>query len=316
MAVYYATIPQQVSTEEVFVSANSEVLSGMDGIVVAAHGDERMGDFFTLSKDQVFRACIEPRDILARVCDGAALGFLTIRLEDRSVHISRTFPTREVDDCSIPQFDHYPVMIALVAHQGFSDDKSIHAEYERCLDLLEPIAGGNRFTLSYEEIKKVLMHFQLAPKNLPKLLRKLGVGEDGVVKAHGEIQELHQFGPADFDLAGVALRFGFRGLYSVYPEHATYSVTNYPLVDYSRFCDLVDMGFPNILASIGRRYCSFHCKDGRITRTLEGNRFDIYRTKTKRTVTVSFDQHADEDPPVRLFSGGVRSKLASIGIEL
>lgn len=121
-----------------------------------------------------------------------------------------------------------------------------------------------------------------------------------------------QFANFTIDLA----RYGFRGLYSVYPEWPVHGVTNYPNEACSRFCSLVDSKDSRVLASIGRRHCAFRCQDGRITRTLEGNRFDVCRTKTRRSVTVSFDQYSDEEPPVRSFSGGVRARLAGLGVKI
>lgn len=288
----------------------------MDGIAVAVHGDERMGEFFSLSEDEVFRACIDPRDIVARICDGASVGFLSIRSGDRSVRVSRTFPSLEVADGSRPRCESYSVMVTLVGYQDFADDERIHSEYENWLDLFDHGIGRNRFCRSYGESKDIMLEYQLRPENVEPLLRRLRVGLDASVEVHGDIQELQEFKPAGFDLAGCSLRFGFRGLYSVYSDSQGVGVTNYPFEAYDRFCKLVDCDLPGILASVGRRRCSFRCKDGSITRTLGGNRFDVYRTKTRRTVSIGFEQYADEDPPVRLFSGGVRKQLAGIGIKV
>jgi hypothetical protein len=143
-------------------------------------------------------------------------------------------------------------------------------------------------------------------------LRKLGLGENQNLAAYGEVQEKVEFKRFSVDLK----RFGFRGFYSVYPQWPIHSSTNYHADAYGRFCAMVDLGSPGVSGSVGKRYCSFRCQDGRNTRTLALNLFDIYRTKTRRSLTVSFEQYADEDPPVRAFSGGVRKRLAALGMKI
>ena len=156
------------------------------------------------------------------------------------------------------------------------------------------------------------MHYRIRASRVPEFLRYLGLNEPNRVQAHGEVRELGNITPYPLELSS----YGFRSLYSVYPEWPIAGVTNYQGPACARFCELVDVPDSGVLVSVGRRHCAFRCKAGGCTRTLAGNQFDVYCTKTRRSLRVSFDRYADEDPPVREFSGGVRSRLAQLGMKI
>jgi len=308
MATYYAKIPSDVSAKQVFDAVSAEVVTAMDGIVVAAHGDERMGDFFSPAADEVFKACIDRREIFQKLADGSSLGMLCINRRDWSVHINRTFTKTVEDDRTVPNRDHYSVRVNLKSYPHIGNDARKMTDYATWLDPLEPLTG-NRVSESWGITKDLNMFFRVRPSDLVPLLRKLGLPDGRDVEAFGDVQERVKLTMFTVDFS----RFGFRGLYSVYSEWPVNSSTNYPNDAYVRFCGIVDSKNSGVRASVGRRNCAFQCKDGRTTRTLDGNQFDVYRTKTRRTVTVSFEQYADNDPPVRMFSSGVRKRLAALG---
>jgi len=312
MATYYATIPSDVSAKLVFDAVSAEVISAMDGVCVAVQGDERMGEYFSTTDDEVFKACTNPKEILQKICDGGSIGTLCVSGGGWSVRISKQFPRLVVDDSKVPCRDHYSVTVTLIAPDCFRDDAAIQQEYTRWLVPLETPDRANRVSRIHGVTKDVAMGYRIRASLLPAFMSRLGLGERNEVEAYGEVQEKGQLTNFSVDLA----RYGFRGLYSVYPEWPIHGITNYPNEACTRFCSLVDSHDSRVLASIGRRHCAFRCKDGRSTRTLEGNRFDVYRTKTRRSVTVSFDQYADEDPPVRAFSGGVRARLAGLRVKI
>ena len=312
MATYYARIPSDVSAKLVYDAVSAEVIKAMDGISVAAQGDERMGKYFSLADDEVFKACTDSEEILQKICDGASFGTLCVSGDGWNVRLCRRYPRLVVDDCTVPTREHYSVTVKLIAHPSFGDDAAIMREYARWLDPLETPDTANQITQSHGETKDVLMGYRIRASHVPALMRRLGLGRGNGVGAYGEVQETEKIRNFSVDLA----RYGFRGLYSVYPEWPVPGVTNYSSEASNRFCALIDANDNGVLASVGRRHCAFRCKDGRSTRTLEGNRFDVYLTKTRRSLTVSFDQYADEDPPVRAFSGGVRARLAGIGLKI
>ncbi len=312
MATYYATIPSDVSAKQVFDAVSAEVTNAMDGLCVAAQGDERMGEYFSTTDDEVFKACTNSKEILDKISDGAAIGTLCVNSGGWTVRLCRQFPRLVVDDSKVPFRDHYSVTVTLIGPDCFWDTAAIQQEYTKWLVPLEAADRANRVTRIHGATKDVSMAYRLHASQLPIFMRRLGLGERNEVEAYGEVQEKGQFTNFSVDL----VRYGFRGLYSVYPEWPIHGITNYPNKACTRFCTLVDAHDSRVLASIGRRHCAFRCKDGRKTRTLEGNRFDVYRTRTRRSLTVSFDQYADEDPPVRAFSGGVRARLAELRVRI
>lgn len=312
MATYHSIIPSGVLAKQVFDAVGEEVICAMDGICAVAWGDERMGEYFSITEDEVFKACTDSKEILQKICDGASVGTLIVGGDGWSIRLCRRYPRIVPDDSTIPCWEHYSVTVALIGHPSFGDDAAIKEEYARWLDLLEEPDSTNRITQSYGATKDVLMGYRIRASQLPAFMRRLGLGERNGDVAYGEVQEMERFTSFSVDLA----RYGFQGLYSVYPEWPIHGVTNYPSEACTRFCALIDAHDSGVLASVGRRHCAFRCKDGRSTRTLEGNRFDVYRTKTRRCLTVSFDQYADDDPPVRAFSGGVRNRLAALGVKL
>jgi hypothetical protein len=312
MASYRATIPAEIPAKQVFDAVNGEVAAAMNGIVVTAAGDERMADFFSIAQDEVFKACTDPREILDKLSDGASLGRLCVDHRQWNVRLSRHFPKQVEDDCSIPLRDHYSVTVTLKSYPHIINEARKLADHASWLAPLEPPMWGNRVCENWGSTTDLLMLYRIPIPDVLAFLRKLGLGENQNLEAYGEVQEKVEFKRFSVDLK----RFGFRGCYSVYPEWPIHSSTNYRADAYGRFCTLVDSGSPGVLGSVGKRYCSFRCQDGRNTRTLALNQFDIYRTKTRRSLTVSFEQYADEDPPVGAFSGGVRKRLAALGMKI
>lgn len=312
MATYHAKIPSGVSASQVFDAVSAEVVGAMDGISVSAHGDERIGEYFSVSDDEVFKACADTREVLQKLCDGSSVGYLCVSGDGWSVQLCRHYTKIVVDDCTVPSRDYYSVIVTLIGSPCFGDDAAVQQEYTRWLAPLEEADTANRITRSYGVTKDVWMSYRIRSSQVPAFMRRLGVGDRSGVEAYGEVQETGKITSFSLDLD----RYGFRGLYSVYPEWPFPGVTNYSSEACGRFCALIDAHGSGVLASLGRRHCAFRCRDGRSTRTLEGNRFDVYRTKTRRSLTVSFDQYADEDPPVRTFSGGVRTRLAVLGVKL
>ena len=312
MATYHATIPSEIPAKNVFDAVNAEVAAAMDGIAVCASGDERMSEFFSLADDEVFKACTDPRDILEKLTDGGSFGWICIDHGQWNVRLSRHFPKRVEDDRSVPVRDHYDACVTLKSYPHFNNEEQKLADHESWHGPLEPPIWGNRVSEFWGTTKDLLMSYRIRTANVVDFLAKLGIGKDGSLETYGEVQEKVAFEPSQIDLK----QFGFRGLYSVYPEWPTPSSTNYPSDAYERFCALVDSGGPGVLASVGKRYCSFRCQDGKHTRTLALNKFDVHRTKTKRSLSISFEQYADEDPPVRAFSGGVRKRLAALGMKI
>lgn len=312
MAYYFAKVQPGVATKQVFDAVSAEITSSMKGICVVASGDERMGRYFSVAEDEVFKACTNSAEILQKVCDGASVGRLCVHAESWRMNLYRRYPRIVVDDATLPSRDYYFVSVTLIASDCFENKAAIEKQYANRLDPLETPSFGNRVCEIHGPTKDVVLHYRIHTSQLPNYLHQLGVGERDDVEAYGEVQELKQITSFSVDPA----RYDFRGLYSVYPDWSAYKVTNYANDTYARFCDLIDNDNSGLLISVGRRHCAFRCKDGSSTRTLEGNYFDISRTKVKRSLAISFDQYADEDPPVRTFSGGVRARLAELGIKI
>jgi hypothetical protein len=312
MAKYYANIPEGVLTKEIFEAVSAEVVTSMDGIVVDAHGDERMGDFFCPKTEEIFKACISPREIYEKLSDGAALGRLCLSRGSLEVLVSRSFSKLVEDDCAVPVRDHYSVGVKLRSYPYMGNDERKKADYESWLSRF-PLQSvdGDKVCESWGVTKHLCMNYQVSVPELLTFVGKLGLPESGELQAYGDIQERGKLTPFSVDLA----RYGFRGLYSVYSEWPVRWSTNFPDDSYVRFCGVLDSS-SGVFLSVGRRYCAFRCTDGRSTRTLAMNQFDIYPTKTRKRITVGFDQYADEDPPVGAFSGGVRKRLANFGVKI
>lgn len=311
MASCTAVIPPSISALDVFDTVSREIVASMEGISVAAYGDERIGNFFSVTEDRIFKTCTDAREIYQKVCDGSAIGTLSLRGDGWSASLDCPWHT-VVDDCTIPKQEHYAVSIALINHPGFGSEDVVANEYAKRLGLLEEPGDYVRKTSeSWGDTRDVCLNYRIRFSRVPEFLRHLGLPDDDRIQTNGEIQELEKIAPFFVDF----VRYGFRGLYAVYSEPVR-RVTNYPLEARARFCALVDAPDSGVLASVGRRHCAFRCKDGRVTRTLAGNRFDIHQSKTKRSLTIDFERYEDTDPPVKMFSGAVREHLAALGMKI
>ena len=206
MATYYSTIPSDVSAKLVFDAVSAEVISAMDGVCVAAQGDERMGEHFSTADDEVFKACTDSKEILQKICDGASIGTLCVSAGGWSVRLSRQFPRLVVDDSKVPCRDHYSVTVTLIAPDCFRDDAAIQEEYTRWLDPLEAPDRANRVSRTYGVTKDVSMGYRIRAPLLPAFMRRLGLGDRSEVEAYGEVQEKGQLTNFSVDLA----HYGFR----------------------------------------------------------------------------------------------------------
>lgn len=312
MAQYYSAIPNSVSAKQVFECINREVVGGMDGIIVEAHGDERMADYFSVEKDIVYKACTDPEEILEKVEAGSLVGRLVLQSKEWSVSLCRNLSKQAEDDLSIPEFTFYTVGVTLISYPYMKDDRKIMMEYQKWLDPLEA-CEGNSTTGSYGKTIDVILNYRLPRDRILRFIKLLFLKTSGSFEAAcGQIQERARMRNVQLDLA----RYGFRGLYSVFPDWPVASVSNFGLSKYEQFCAAIDSAPRGVFVSIGRCYLSYGAKDGRITRTLGGNRFQIYNTKTRRSVSVGFEQYSNEDVPVRLFSGKIRAKLKTLDISI
>ena len=101
---------------------------------------------------------------------------------------------------------------------------------------LEKPDTANQITQSHGGTKDVLMGYRIHASRVPAFMRRLGLGKRNGVGAYGEVQEREEITNFSVDLA----RYGFRGLYSVYPEWPIPGVTNYSSEASNRFCALID----------------------------------------------------------------------------
>lgn len=177
MATYHATIPSDVSAQLVFDALSAEVVRSMDGVCVAVHGEERMGEYFSTAKDEVFKACDDPKEILQKIGNGASVGTLCVNGGGWSVRLSRQFPRWVVDDSKVPCRYHYTVTVTLIGADAFRDDAAIEQEYSRWLVPLELPDQGNRVSRIYGATKDVAMGYRIRASLLPAFMSRLGMGE-------------------------------------------------------------------------------------------------------------------------------------------
>jgi hypothetical protein len=315
MAEYFAVIPKTVSTQSVFDAINREVVGGMDGIIVVAHGNEKMGNYFSMDKDLVYKACIEQREILDKINSNRKIGWLSVLFPNFQIYVSRGFNKIIEDDISNPDVDYYNVSITLLNYPSKNDKNQINADYQSWLGPLELIPGNRSVGLlgaSCDISKNMAFMYKVKCIDFPDWMTALIAKSARDVQMHGEVQETKGFCKFEIDLK----RYCFRGSYSVYPEWINPSVSNYPLTFVNRFSSAVDSAGSDCRISVGRKYVSYNSADGRKTRTLGGNHFNIYNTKTRRSVWVGFEQYSDDDIPVRLFSSAVRIKLKELDIKI
>ncbi len=309
MANYWSPIPAEVPSQAVFEAINSHTVGGMDGIAVSAFGDHGMAEYFDPSSDEVFKFCQSRIEICGKVAAGSALGNIEIRNATEHTTISKPpKPSIPEDDCSIPTTDIYDVRINLINPAEFGKAEALLGLYEQRLGILAPVSG-NRFTQSWGETKDVWLFYKIKCRDLHRFLEAYDI--ENSREWFGDIQEKSQIKENPIDSS----RYPFSHPYSVY-SNSWKNVCNYPISAKERFCSLLE-GCPiNLRLSVGRRFLSFKTDDGRQTRTLYGNQFDIHQHKGKRKLSISFEQYSDEDIPVRKFSGEVRKSLKQLGIKI
>ncbi|MCD6052549.1 MAG: hypothetical protein K0Q55_3967 [Verrucomicrobia bacterium] len=309
MANYWSAIPAEVPSQAVFEAINSRTVDGMDGIAVSAFGDHGMAEYFNPASDEIFKFCQSQREICEKVAAGSTIGNLYIQSATEQIAIFKPYkPTIPEDDTSIPTTNTYDVRITLINADEFGMEEAILKSYEDRLGILAPVSG-NRFTMSYGETKDVALFYQIRCVNLCKFLEIYEV--ENSREWLGDIQEKSQIKENPVDSS----HHPSCHPYSVY-SNSLKNVCNYPISTKERFCSMLD-GCPlNLRLSVGRRFLSFKTDDGRQTRTLYGNQFDIHHFKGKRKLSISFEQFSDEDIPVRKFSGEVRKSLKQLGIKI
>lgn len=309
MANYWSPIPAEVPSLAVFEAINSHTAGGMDGIAVSAFGDHSMAEHFDPAADEVFKFCQSENEICEKVATGSTAGNIEIQNTTEHATISKPpKPTIPEDDCSIPRTDTYDVRIALINPAEFGKEEAILKSYEGRLGILAPVPG-NRFTMSYGGTKDVWLFYKIKCQDLHRLLETYEVEKSG--EWFGDIQQKTQIKENPID----STRYPFSHPYSIY-SNSLKNVCNYPISAKERFCSLLDSCPINLSLSVGRRFLSLKTDDGRQTRTLYGNQFDIHHHKGKRKLSISFEQYSDEDIPVRKFSGEVRRSLKQLGIKI
>ena len=311
MATYNAKIPERVSARTVFEAVNEEAVGGMEGIIVSAHGDHRTGEVFSVEHDVVFKACVRWEEIVERIGSGSLVGRLNIENEGVEIVLSRMARKVRENDATVPEFNSYEVMMTLRDYPAIKDEARILADYEGWK--IAPLSGfaERAHTVIYGETKDVCFRYLLRVDAVADFLAVLREKLSGIPKRiYGEVQEREAFREFEVDLE----RHGFRGNYSVYPDWPVPTLSNYPRGDYVRFCDAIDARRKSVFVSVGRGYVAYRASDGRITRSLRGNHFEIYGTKTGRSLCIGFEQYDDGDIPVRQFSRGIRKRLKGLGV--
>jgi hypothetical protein len=312
MANYFASIPIAVRTEVVFEAINSHVVGGMDGLVVAAFGDHTLASCFDPATDEVLKFCVSSGEILEKVSTGSIVDDFDIRIPGESVRITRDFIKRTEDDASVLKHDRYNLIISLIDAPEFGSEAAINKAYEQRLNLPVQPPFGNRFCKVYGATKDVQLFYSLGRHDLLPFLEAYAKQSAGRLEMFGAVQER---GDITENVVDAALH-PFRSPYAVYASYLAKYVSNYPMQSRERFCKLIDNCPENLKLEVGRSYLSFAATDGRNTRSLGGNQFSIYGSKGKRRLSVGFEQYADEDIPVRAFSGGVRQSLKGLGIKI
>jgi len=119
----------------------------MEGIIVVAHGNEKMANYFSTDVDLVYKACVEQREILDKINSNRKIGRLSVHFPNFQICVSHGFNKTVEDDISNSDVDYYNVSITLLNYPSKNDKNQINADYQSWLGPLELIPGNKSLGL-------------------------------------------------------------------------------------------------------------------------------------------------------------------------